>query len=225
VTHATRRGRQGGGKAGGKAGSERGSSLRGVIGAVEALLQGRYKATWHCTLPVAQSLFNRLRADSLPLLHGALKQLVVIILRVKNLPPKAHEALDAALGAAIVAIGPARLLEAVPLFADPAAPSLATPNNTWLLPALKRHVRGAQLDYFTQTLLPHADRLREAAVAAEAAGRPVEAKNLMVLHEQVHSATSSRAAPQRPGQTSGQGRSTLRVVRWRAAVLRSRAGR
>ena len=173
--------RQGGGKAGGHGGS----ILGGIVAAVDALLQARYKPTWHCTLPVAQSLFNRLRSDALPLLQGALKQLVVMILRVKHLPPKAHDALDAALGAAIVAIGPARLLEAVPLFADPAAPSLAAPNNTWLLPALKRHVRAAQLDYFTQTLLPLADRLRDAAVAAEAAGRPVEAKNLMVLHEQV----------------------------------------
>jgi hypothetical protein len=35
-----------------------------------------------------------------------------------------------------------------------------------------------------QALLPLADRIRATAVAVEEAGRPVEAKNLMVVHDQ-----------------------------------------
>ena len=158
----------------------RGTSLGGVIGAVEGLLQPRYQGSWRCALAVVQSLLNRLRADSHPLMKGAVKQLVGMVQRGKKLSPATHDALDAALGAAIVNLGPERLLEAYPIFADAAAPSLTAPNNAWLLPALKRHVRGARLDFFTQSLLPLADRLREAAVAAESAGRPVEAKNLML---------------------------------------------
>ena len=172
-------------------GGGRDSVVARVVAAVEGLLQSRYRASWHCILPVVQSLFNRLRADSHPLMLGPLKHLVAIITRAKNVAVPAQEALDAALGAAIVSMGPERLLEVYPLFGDAAAPSLDHPNNTWLLPPLKKHVRGARLDYFTQTLLPLADRLREAAVAAEGAGRPVEAKNLMVLHEQA-------APPPRP---------------------------
>jgi hypothetical protein len=120
---------------------------------VESLLSARHKACWHCVLGVVQSLFNRLHADSYPLLQGMLKLLVSLVLRHKSLPARTQEALDAALGAAIFNMGPERILASVPLFADMSAPSLAPGNNVWLLPVLKKHVRGARLDYFTQVRL------------------------------------------------------------------------
>ena len=58
-------------------------------------------------------------------------------------------------------------------------------NRTWLLPVLRKHVRSASLAFFTETLLPVADAMHKQAIAADSAKRPVEAKNLMMVHEQV----------------------------------------
>ena len=58
-------------------------------------------------------------------------------------------------------------------------------NKLWLLPLLKKFVRGAPLAYFVRTLLPLADRMQQAALAADARGLAVEAKNLMHANRQV----------------------------------------
>ena len=58
-------------------------------------------------------------------------------------------------------------------------------NKLWLLPLLKKFVRGAPLAYFVRTLLPLADRMQQGALAADARGLAVEAKNLMHANRQV----------------------------------------
>lgn len=54
-----------------------------------------------------------------------------------------------------------------------------------MLPILKKHIRGAPLAYFSENLLPVADHLMKQALIADAQKRPVEAKNLIIVHEQV----------------------------------------
>ena len=48
----------------------------------------------------------------------------------------------------------------LPLYADMASPDLAAANHAWLLPAMRKHLRGGSLAFFGETLLPLADRLQ-----------------------------------------------------------------
>jgi len=107
---------------------------------------------------------------------------------IKGASPRSADELEAALGAAIVKMGPARVLELAPLLGDDAAEDLqiAHPSNKlWLLPFLKKFVRGAPLAYFVRSIMPLADRIQAAAISADEKGFPVEAKNLMHVNRQL----------------------------------------
>ncbi|EKX52346.1 hypothetical protein GUITHDRAFT_134032 [Guillardia theta CCMP2712] len=103
----------------------------------------------------------------------------------KGMTPRVQEEVEKTLGAVIVNVGPEHLLAQVPLFSDPSHPDLSEANNVWLLPAMKKHVRGGKLGFFVKNLLPLAEKLRTLAIAADEQGRPVEAKNLMMVFHQV----------------------------------------
>lgn len=58
---------------------------------------------------------------------------------------------------------------------------------TWLLPALRRHVRGAPLSVWASLLLPDARAMGAAAAAASAAGRKAAAVACHTLEVQLWS--------------------------------------
>lgn len=165
--------------------------LEAVAGHAVVLLQPRFKRNWHCSLAIVQSLLNRLGARCSPVMDGAVAALIDLHPRLpsmKGASPRTPEELELAIGAAIVKMGPGRFLEVAPLLSDAASEGLeiAHPGNRlWLLPLLKRFVRGAPLAYFIRSLLPLADKLQSAAVAADGNDLPVEAKNLMHVNSQV----------------------------------------
>ena len=171
--------------------------LDAVAAQAAALVEMRYKRNWHCSFAVVQSLLNRLGAKCSPTMDAAVVAMVALhpqMPAVKGASPRAAEELEAALGAAIAAMGPARLLEMVPLLASDSGTAkeeltgedVTHPDNKlWLLPLLKKHVRGAALGYFVRTLLPLADRIEAAALAADAQELAVEAKNLMHINRQI----------------------------------------
>ena len=165
--------------------------LEAVAGHVAVLLQPRFKRNWHCSLAIVQSLINRLGPRCTPVMDGAVSALIDLYPRlstIKGASPRTPDELELAIGAAIVKMGPGRFLELAPLLGDAASEEvqIAHPSNRlWLLPLLKKFVRGAPLAYFIRSLLPLADELQSAAIAADGNDLPVEAKNLMHVNSQV----------------------------------------
>ena len=162
-------------------------SVREMISVTESLLLKKFQPNFHCTLPVAHSFFNRMRSASLPALNKVLEKMVTLVPWTTSLSGAAQEQLDAALGAAILYVGPEGLLKVCPIF-DPSSGEISLSNKknrTWLFPVLKKHVRGASLAFYCQNLLPAADALRNQAIQADEQGRPVEAKNFINISEQI----------------------------------------
>jgi ribosomal RNA-processing protein 12 len=83
-------------------------------------------------------------------------------------------------------LGPAAVLDALPLQLAEGL-SGAAEARTWLLPALRRHVRAAALDVWAQRLLPDARSMGAAAGAASAAGRKAAAVACHALEVQLWS--------------------------------------
>lgn len=99
---------------------------------------------------------------------------------------------DAALGAAVAAVGPARFLERLPLqlLDDDGRPNAHGTGRAWLLPLLRAHISNTHLSHFVQYFLPLSEALFELRRKAEAptdgaAARPIEAKVMEALIEQI----------------------------------------
>ena len=167
------------------------SPLEAVASHAVVLLQARFKRNWHCSLAIVQSLINRLGVNCSPLMDRAVAALIDMQPRlptIKGASPRSADELEQALGAAIVKMGPARVLELAPLIGHDGSEELqiAHPSNKlWLLPMLKKFVRAAPLAYFVRSLLPLADQIEAAAIAADARKLLVEAKNLMHVNRQI----------------------------------------
>jgi ribosomal RNA-processing protein 12 len=167
------------------------SPLEAVASHAVVLLQARFKRNWHCSLAIVQSLINRLGVNCSPLMDRAVAALIDMQPRlptIKGASPRSADELEQALGAAIVKMGPARVLELAPLIGHDGSEELqiAHPSNKlWLLPLLKKFVRAAPLAYFVRSLLPLADQIEAAAIAADARKMLVEAKNLMHVNRQI----------------------------------------
>jgi hypothetical protein len=96
-------------------------------------------------------------------------------------------AAEAALGVAVRWLGPEAVLAALPLQLKEGIDGTAEPR-TWLLPMLRRHVRGARLGYWTAALLPLARALGGRAAAAAAAGDKLLALHCHTLEAQIWAA-------------------------------------
>lgn len=96
-------------------------------------------------------------------------------------------AAEAALGVALRWLGPEAVLAALPLQLKEGIEGTAEPR-TWLLPMLRRHVRGARLGYWTAVLLPLARALGGRSAAAAAAGDKLLALHTHTLEAQVWAA-------------------------------------
>jgi ribosomal RNA-processing protein 12 len=111
---------------------------------------------------------------------------------------------EAAMAAALRALGPEAVLAVLPLnireglqaaasSSSPAASS--APSNppapearTWMLPLLRRHVRGARLSFWASELLPLARFLGARAAAASSSGQRLHALNCHTLERQAWAA-------------------------------------
>eukprot|EP00118_Oscarella_pearsei_P000870 m.6009 g.6009 ORF g.6009 m.6009 type:complete len:1265 (+) comp14703_c0_seq2:70-3864(+) len=92
--------------------------------------------------------------------------------------------LRAAVGAVFETMGPRVALEAVPLGFEEQEIQTEFPR-AWLLLVMKNHVHHTELQYFTDTLLTLAARLRDKAVQLSSTGYLLEAKLYEQLHKQI----------------------------------------
>ncbi len=100
------------------------------------------------------------------------------------------EAAEAALGVALRWLGPESVLAALPLQLKEGIDGTAEPR-TWLLPMMRRYVRGARLGYWSAALLPLAKALGGRSAAAATAGDKLVALHCHTLEAQIWAALPS----------------------------------
>ncbi|OWK62332.1 RRP12-like protein [Lonchura striata] len=148
---------------------------------VEEGLTYRFHAAWDEVLRVLEVFFETCGKQCYPIMRKCLQSLCD--LRLSPHFPYTAE-VDQAVGAAVSAMGPEVLLEAVPLEINGKEETLDFPRS-WLLPVLRDNVQGARLGFFTSYFLPLAAALKTRAQEFTQAGKSVEAKIYDTLQWQV----------------------------------------
>ncbi|NWX87944.1 RRP12 protein, partial [Nothoprocta pentlandii] len=160
-----------------------GSYLCKMFRAVEDGLTYRFHAAWADVLLVLEIFFESCGKQCHPIMKKCLQSLCD--LRLSPHFPYTAE-LDQAVGAAVSAMGPEVLLQAVPLQIDGKEETLDFPRS-WLLPVLRDYVQDTRLDFFTSYFLPLAATLRSRAMEFAQAGKSLESKIYDTLQWQVWS--------------------------------------
>uniref|UniRef100_A0A8C3CNF5 Ribosomal RNA processing 12 homolog n=1 Tax=Cairina moschata TaxID=8855 RepID=A0A8C3CNF5_CAIMO len=143
----------------------------------------RFHAAWDEVLQVLEIFFESCGKQCHPVMRKCLQSLCD--LRLSPHFPYTAE-VDQAVGAAVAAMGPEVLLEAVPLQIDGKEENLDFPRS-WLLPVLRDYVQGARLGFFTSYFLPLAATLKRRALEFSQAGKSLESKIYDTLQWQVWS--------------------------------------
>nr|XP_009482464.1 PREDICTED: RRP12-like protein [Pelecanus crispus] len=133
---------------------------------VEEGLTYRFHAAWDEVLRVLEVFFETCGKQCHPIMRKCLRSLCD--LRLSPHFPYTAE-VDQAVGAAVSAMGPEVLLEAVPLEIDGKEETLDFPRS-WLLPVLRDYVQGARLSFFTSYFLPLAATLKSRGEEGSMAG-------------------------------------------------------
>ncbi|NXT49432.1 RRP12 protein, partial [Pluvianellus socialis] len=157
------------------------SYLCKMFRSVEEGLTYRFHAAWDEVLRVLEVFFETCGKQCHSIMRKCLRSLCD--LRLSPHFPYTAE-VDQAVGAAVSAMGPEVLLEAVPLEIDGKEETLDFPRS-WLLPVLRDYVQGARLGFFTSYFLPLAATLKSRALEFTQAGKSVEAKIYDTLQWQV----------------------------------------
>lgn len=165
----------------------------------EVFLIHPHVAITHMILAVVSELINKLGSLKLPALATPLlEQLGALAAGAfdaqedggtrTDIPSAASAqhgpAVEAALGSALRALGPPAVLAVLPLNIKAALDGRGEPR-TWMLPLMRKHVRGAQLGYWAQALMPLAVALGQRSAAASAAGQKAFASSCLALEMQV----------------------------------------
>ncbi|KAM8806123.1 RRP12-like protein [Eudromia elegans] len=158
-----------------------GSHLCKMFRAVEEGLTYRFHAAWADVLQVLEIFFESCGKQCHPIMKKCLQSLCD--LRLSPHFPYTAE-LDQAVGAAVGAMGPEVLLQAVPLEIDGQEETLDFPRS-WLLPVLRDYVQDTRLGFFTSYFLPLAATLRSRAMEFAQAGKSLESKIYDTLQWQV----------------------------------------
>uniref|UniRef100_A0A8B9ZB12 Ribosomal RNA processing 12 homolog n=1 Tax=Anas platyrhynchos TaxID=8839 RepID=A0A8B9ZB12_ANAPL len=146
------------------------SYLCKMFRSVEDGLTYRFHAAWDEVLQVLEIFFESCGKQCHPIMRKCLQSLCD--LRLSPHFPYTAE-VDQAVGAAVAAMGPEVLLEAVPLQIDGKEENLDFPRS-WLLPVLRDYVQGARLGFFTSYFLPLAATLKSRALEFSQAGKSLE---------------------------------------------------
>ncbi|KAG0090513.1 hypothetical protein BGZ92_002771 [Podila epicladia] len=135
---------------------------KNIIETISTTIKGgfdiRFQSSWLGILDILKTFFERLNHAANPLLVSFLP----IIDELRFTPAftqKAH--LDIVLSTAISTVGPRIFLDTLPLNID--NPEERKRGRAWLLPLLKSSVTNTELEYFSTTLIPLADRLNQKA--------------------------------------------------------------
>jgi len=166
-------------RAAGKSAPSKPTPLMSVASSVEAAIGFRYRGAWSVSIPVVTCAFVRLGPASGPILSGALNALGEMGEHASELMCK--QQLQDCITAAIQAMGPEQVLQALPLKLEEAidaelsnrddedgmdmdeqeimnAASRET-GRLWLIPLLRSGLIGASMSFFADAILPQARSL------------------------------------------------------------------
>ncbi|CAI9100786.1 OLC1v1037959C2 [Oldenlandia corymbosa var. corymbosa] len=144
-----------------------------VCATVGSLLDYNFSAVWDKSFQVLSALFDKLGQSSSYFLKGALQSLA----DMQKLPDedfRFRKELHECVGSALCAMGPETFLSILPLNLNSEDLSEA---NLWLFPILKQYTVGAQLSFFTKSLLGMIKDMKQKSTLLEQNGRIISARN------------------------------------------------
>ncbi|OVA08308.1 putative domain NUC173 [Macleaya cordata] len=128
-----------------------------ICATIESLLGYRYNAVWDLAFQVVSAMFDKLGQHSSYLLRGTIRSLADMQkLTDEDLPyrKQLHECVGSALGA----MGPETFLSLLPLNLE--SEDLSE-TSVWLFPILKQYTVGAQLSFFTKSIMGMVGLIRQ----------------------------------------------------------------
>ncbi|KNG80625.1 90S preribosome component RRP12 [Aspergillus nomiae NRRL 13137] len=146
------------------------------------LLSVKYQAAWAEVFNVCSAMFDSFKWRSSPFLNDIVK--TVGELR-SNESFHGKKQADQVLGSAVEAMGPAAVLEILPL--NIIEQKAGQPGRVWFLPVLRDHVTNTNLAHFRSELVPLSEALYQKVMAFTDAEKPVETKIFETLVQQTWS--------------------------------------
>lgn len=154
-------------------------TLERLARAATELLSIKYQAAWVEVFTVCSAMFDSFKWRSAPFLIDIVK--TVGDLRSNDAFQGKKEA-DAVLGSAIENMGPAAVLDILPLNIMEQKPG--QPGRVWFLPIMRDHITNTHLTHFRTALVPLSELLYQKYVDYGAADKSVESKIFETLVQQ-----------------------------------------
>ena len=154
-------------------------TLQKLAKAATNLLSVKYQAAWMEVFNVCSAMFDSFKWRSSPFLIDIVK--TVGELRTNDAFQGKKEA-DEVLGSAIEAMGPAAILEILPLNIVEQKPG--QPGRVWFLPVIRDHVTNTNLAHFRSEMVPLSECLYQRYMDYGSAEKTVESKIFETLVQQ-----------------------------------------
>ncbi|XP_073032157.1 uncharacterized protein [Primulina eburnea] len=141
---------------------------------IESVLSYHYAEVWDKSFQIVSSIFDKLGKDSFLFLKETLKSLA----DMQKLPDgdfPFRKQLHECVGSALCAMGPETFLSLVPFQLEVQELSEA---NLWLFPILKQYTVGANLKFFTETILPMVTAMKRKSSLLEQEGKIYSARTV-----------------------------------------------
>eukprot|EP00873_Tetraselmis_striata_P019446 jgi/Tetstr1/439710/TSEL_028129.t1 len=162
------------------------TAAQGVVSAVASALSPQYADAWPAALPIVGAVLRQLGAQHVAMSVTLLERLDVMLTGASQGMEdgdldavECQPAVEAAMGAALQALGPEAVLNVLPLQLQEGLDGRGTAR-TWMLPLLRRHVRGSGLTLWVRSLLPLARVMGSQAAAATKVKTPGSAARAAV---------------------------------------------
>lgn len=139
---------------------------------IESLLSYHYATVYDMSFQVVSSMFDKLGVYSSYFLKGTLKSLADME-KLSDDDFTFRKQLHGCIGSAVGAMGPQTFFTVIPLKLEAQDLSEA---NLWVLPILKRHIVGAHLSFFIDTILPMIQTMKQKSVMLEQEGKVYSAR-------------------------------------------------
>ena len=157
-------------------------TIEKIVKIAESLLTVKYQAAWLETFNVLGAMFDSLRWRSSPFLLGVTR--TIGEMRGNDSFTGKQEA-DEVLGKAIRAMGPAAVLEVLPL--NLAKPAKGQPGRAWLLPLLRDYTANTNLAHFKSEFIPLSETMFQRVLDHGAAEKTMEIKIYETVVHQIWS--------------------------------------
>ncbi|GAM25855.1 hypothetical protein SAMD00019534_090300 [Acytostelium subglobosum LB1] len=158
------------------------SPLKTIVETFESGTKLTYRHSWELILRVVSALYEQLGPKAHPLLNNILVG-VDAMNQVHDV--RCRPAIHQLFGTVISAIGPKNFLAVLPLNLDAPPHGKERINRGWLLQILHDHIKCTDLQFFIDYFLPMTKTIRNKSKESESDGKVIEAKNLMILYQQI----------------------------------------